>query len=146
MYAALPVGPMPGERADVADRYLVALDAGELDGMLDLFADGAVVRSPLRGEVPAGEFFADLFEETERSDITPIQTFQSAGDGAEDEFGGDGDRFAAAFFRYDWTLKDGRSASFECVDVFELDAEGRIERLTLVYDAEDVRRQLGDGP
>lgn len=126
--------PSDPEPTAVADAYLAALAKGDLEAVLALFADGATVRSPLEGEVDASAFFADLFERTARSDITPIQTFDSSG----------GEAFAAAYFRYDWTLADGRSAGFEVVDVFELDDAGRIERLTILYDAEGVRRQLGE--
>lgn len=124
----------PPEGDTVADRYLAALDAGDLDAVLELFADGAVVRSPLQGEVGAEPFFRDLFERTARSDIDVVQTFESRGE----------DPFAAAYFEYDWTLEDGRSVTFDCMDVFELDGEGRIVRLTLLFDGDGVRRALED--
>lgn len=41
--------------------YLNALGASDLDAMLALFADDAVVHSPLYGTLPAREFYPGLF-------------------------------------------------------------------------------------
>ena len=33
---------------------------------------------------------------------------------------------------------------FECVDVFEFDESGRVERMVIVYDTHPVREVVGD--
>ena len=45
---------------------------------------------------------------------------------------------------YDWGLKDGSAVQFECVDVFEFDESGRVERMVIVYDTHPVREVVGD--
>ncbi|GAA2606302.1 nuclear transport factor 2 family protein [Actinomadura fulvescens] len=109
--------------------YLERLAAGDLDGVLSLFAGGAVVESPLYGRMTAADFYTGLFEDTERSEITPVDTFTSDSD----------PRRVAVRFQYDWTLADGSATTFDCVDVIEFDGDGRIERLTIVYDTHPLR-------
>lgn len=41
-------------------------------------------------------------------------------------------------------LKDGSAVQFECVDVFEFDESGRVERMVIVYDTHPVREVVGD--
>jgi hypothetical protein len=43
------------------------------------------------------------------------------------------------WFHFDWRLPSGRPAPFDVVDVAELDAQGRITSLHIVYDTVDVR-------
>lgn len=112
------------------DDYLDALEAGDLEAMLDLFADGATVVSPLRGPTAPEPFYEELFAETRRSETTVRHRFEA-------------DAHAAVHFDYRWVLEDGRETTFECVDVFDLDGDGRIEELRIVYDAGRVRDDLG---
>ncbi|MEU5876775.1 nuclear transport factor 2 family protein [Spirillospora sp. NPDC047279] len=111
--------------------YLERLAAGDLDGVLALFRDDAVVESPLYGQMSARAFYTGLFEDTERSEITPVETFLSTSD----------PRRVAVRFRYDWTLADGTPTTFDCVDVMEFGAgpDGRIARLTIIYDTHPLR-------
>lgn len=51
---------------------------------------------------------------------------------------------ATGYFIYDWGLKDGSAARFECVDVFEFDVAGLIERMIIVYDTHPIRSTVGD--
>jgi hypothetical protein len=47
---------------------------------------------------------------------------------------------AVAYYRYDWSLKDGSNVAFDCADVFNFDPDtGRIESIVLVYDTRPVR-------
>ncbi|MCB1337679.1 MAG: nuclear transport factor 2 family protein [Maritimibacter sp.] len=115
---------------DLCHRYLAALDAGDLDAVLALFAPGAEVVSPLYGTKPAAEFYAALFADTEASDTTLLNIFDSAGDGGA----------VALHFRYGWTLADGTPVSFEVVDVIELtEARDAFARLTIIYDTAPLR-------
>jgi len=57
---------------------------------------------------------------------------------------GDGVR-VAAYFRYDWTLNDGRLVDFGCVDVFGFRPGGvLIDSMHIVYDTHPLRGQVGD--
>lgn len=57
----------------------------------------------------------------------------------------DGSVRVAAYFRYDWTLNDGREVTFTCVDVFTFDAGStRIRDMNIVYDTHPLREEVGD--
>lgn len=115
---------------DLCHRYLAALNAGDLDAVCALFAPGATVVSPLYGVIDATAFYRDLFADTSRSATTPINTFLPSGKADS----------VALHFRYRWTLKSGKVVEFECVDVFELSADGQqFTKLTIIYDTAPIR-------
>jgi hypothetical protein len=45
----------------------------------------------------------------------------------------------AIWFRYDWGLDNGERVVFEGVDVFELNEDGKIKELTIIYDTIHTR-------
>lgn len=114
----------------IVDDYLDALEAGDLEAMLALFADDATVVSPIRGPTAPAPFYEELFSETARSETTVRHRFEA-------------DDCVAVHFDYRWVLDDGSETTFECIDVFDLDDEGRIVELRIVYDAGRVREELG---
>lgn len=61
--------------------YLDALNESDLEKVLSLFTKDAVVHSPLYGEMDAVSFYQDLFADTERSDTTLLNVFDSAENG-----------------------------------------------------------------
>ena len=114
----------------LCDAYLAALNAGDLDAVLALFAPYAEVVSPLYGTMPAKDFYAALFADTERSDTALLNIFDSS------ETGG----AVALHFRYGWTLADGTPVSFEVVDVIDLtEARDAFAKLTIIYDTAPLR-------
>lgn len=115
----------PRERAAA---YLSALERADLPAVLALFAEGAVVHSPLYGTKPAPAFFEGLFADTARSVLTPKGLFL-----AEDGTG------LALHFDYAWTLGNGEIVRFEVVDVFRLSGDGRFASMTIVYDTAPLR-------
>lgn len=121
---------------ELCERYLAALDAGDLAAVRGLFTDDAVVVSPLYGERPAHAFYAELFADTDRSATTLINVFDSSSAAAA----------VALHFRYEWTLRGGRIVGFECVDVFELAQDrDRFARLTIIYDTAHLRAAFEAG-
>lgn len=107
------------------DDYLAALETGDLDAMLELFAEDATVTSPLQGEMEPAPFYEDLFAETKLSETRVRHELE-------------GDGCVAVHFDYRWVLADGSETTFECVDVFELDDAGRIAELRVVYDTAEL--------
>ena len=100
--------------------YLKALNEGNLADVRALFSDNAKVVSPLYGVLDAFDFYADLFKDTNRSETSLLNVFDTS----------EMSKSVALHFRYEWTLADGKLVSFECVDVFELnDARDRFEPL-----------------
>ncbi len=110
-------------------QYLDGLESGNVENIVSLFSDDAIVHSPLYGDMPAKDFFKSLVADTNKSDISLIDIFNSI----------DKLDTCAAHFRYHWTLKDGTATSFECVDVFQLNELGKIKMLTIIYDTHKTR-------
>jgi hypothetical protein len=139
----------------LAEEYLSALEGRDLARLLALFAEGAVVHSPLYGTLPAVDFYPRLFLDTRDARLTLRAVLHGAGAGVPargsvgvtaDEGGVPGvpgavpgPELVAFWFDFDWTLADGTPAPFEAVDLAELDAEGRIRALHIVYDTFRVR-------
>ncbi len=111
--------------------YLRAVEDGDVDAMLALFADGAVVHSPLYGALPATEFYPALFADTSSATLTLLGTMRGTS--------ADGRALLSFLFHFDWVLPGGTAAPFDVVDVAELDDDGLISDLRIIYDTVDVR-------
>jgi SnoaL-like protein len=116
---------------ELTDAYLGALGRADLTAMLGLFSETAVVHSPLYGPVPAREFFPLLFGDTAESRLTLR--------GVTDGTAADGTPLVSIWFHFDWQLPGGRRVPFDVVDVLELDNDGHIAALRIVYDTAGVR-------
>ncbi|NPT47337.1 nuclear transport factor 2 family protein [Paraburkholderia sp. 1N] len=114
--------------------YLKELERGDVAAICALFAPDAQIFSPFLGSMQAAPFFAKVSEASGQSTIRPIDICVST----------TGARRATGYFIYDWVLKDGSAVSFECVDVFEFDANGLVERMIIVYDTYPIRSTVGD--
>jgi hypothetical protein len=115
-----------GDIVKVVDEYLRAVEGRDIARLLPLFADVALVHSPVYGTVPATVFYPRLFADTRAATLTLRATL-----------GGPG--LVAFWFDFDWTLADGTPAPFEVVDIAELDGAGRIRALHIIYDTVRVR-------
>lgn len=115
---------------DLCNAYLAGLDAGDLEAVLALFTPEAEIVSPLYGTMPARDFYAALFADTQASDTELLNVFDQSGSGGA----------VALHFRYGWTLADGTPVSFEVVDVIELTpARDAFAKLTIIYDTAPLR-------
>lgn len=118
--------------------YLQYLHAGDTAGLISTFEKDGVVHSPFLGTMGVSEFFQKLAQASSKSVITPIDLFASV-QPATDVVR------VAAYFRYDWTLNDGREVNFTCVDVFSFrPGSSRIQDMQIVYDTHPLREQVGD--
>ena len=115
-------------------RYFTALDAGDLEGILKIFANDAMVHSPFLGKLSAREFFPKVFAASSASRITVFDVLVSA----------QGQARAIGYFRYDWTLNDGTKVNFDAADVFDFDAAGDIVKMTILYDTHPLRASVGN--
>ena len=111
--------------------YLRAVEEGDVSGMLRLFTPDAVVQSPLYGTLPAVEFYPALFADTASATLTLLGTMR--GTSVE------GKALLSFLFHFDWVLPNGTPAPFDVVDIAELDDDGLISGLRIVYDTVDVR-------
>ncbi len=116
------------EHKSTIKKYLDALQNSDYENLISLFTSDAIIYSPLYGEVRANKFYEDLFKDTNKSVITLKDIFMS-----EDNSKG------AVNFLYDWTLSDGSPVSFDCVDIFKFTSDGKIQELTIIYDASQTR-------
>ena len=111
-------------------KYLQALEAGDAERAAALFVPGGWVQSPFLGRLPVREFVHKVTSSSKRSKLAVHDVLVSA----------EGQLRAVAYYRYDWTLKDGSHVAFDCADVFNFDgATGKIESIALVYDTDPVR-------
>ena len=116
------------------DTYLKALERGDVAAICALFTPDARIFSPFLGWMQPTPFFDKVVSASGQSRITAIDICVSA----------TGARRATGYFVYDWGLKDGSAVQFECVDVFEFDESGLVERMVIVYDTHPVREAVGD--
>ncbi len=121
---------MPGTQ-DLVATYLRALGSSDLDLMLSLFSQDAVVNSPLYGPLPADEFFPGLFADTSQANLTPRATMTGTD--------GDGATVVSFWFHFDWRLPSGAAAPFDVCDIARLADDGQIRELNIIYDTVDVR-------
>lgn len=110
----------------VLTQYTQALERGSYKDVIALFAEDAVVNSPLYGKVRAPDFYRDLLTDTTTSTITVHHVFS-------------GKHCGAAHFSYEWVLRDGTKTAFECVDIVEFSDDGKIRELTIIYDTYNIR-------
>jgi hypothetical protein len=130
---------MTSRPLDTVKTYLRHLHASHTEGLIACFeADGHVL-SPFLGHMRASEFFRKLAQASSGSVITVLDLFESA------QPADAGPVRVAAYFRYDWTLNDGREVTFTCVDVFSFDVgSSRIREMNILYDTHPLREQVGD--
>ena len=111
-------------------KYLKALEAGDAEKAAALFVPNGWVQSPFLGRLPVRDFVTKV---TRASSGTKLQVYDVL-------VSAEGHLRAVAYYRYDWSLKDGSNVAFDCADVFNFDpATGRIESIVLVYDTRPVR-------
>lgn len=114
----------------VVRRYLQALEAGDAAKAAALFVPDGWVESPFLGRLPVREFFAKVASASTAAQLTVYDVLVSA----------EGHLRAVAYYRYDWSLKDGTRVAFDCSDIFNFDLDtGHIASIVLVYDTHPVR-------
>ena len=111
--------------------YLQGLEAGDYQQLISLFADEAVVHSPLYGKRSARTFYRELLDDSSASRIRLLHIYHQPGG-----------RRAAVNFIYEWALANGSQVAFDCVDLFEWNEEEKITELKIIYDASQSRPAL----
>ena len=118
----------------VIERYLDRLEASDVEGIVALFTEDAQVVSPFLGRMSPRPFFEKVRDASGQSRIEVLDILLSARGASR----------AMAYFVYHWQLRDGTEVRFDCVDVFDFNEQGRIQRMTIVYDTHPVRALVGD--
>lgn len=114
---------MSGPHETTIRRYLHAMAANDLPGVVACFTPDALIVSPVYGEVPMRPFYEKLFADTLRATVTIRDLYRSAQRP---------DRWIA-HFGYVWVRRDQADMNTELIDLFELDRSGdRITKLQIV--------------
>ena len=116
---------------DLGERYLNALEKGELEEILELFSSDGQVISPVYGRLRADKFYDTLFDDTLNSEL---QLHHSICDHKANKL--------AVYFTYRWTLKDDSLLIFDVVDILVLDDNHKIKELTIVYDSRETSSKI----
>ncbi len=106
-----------------AKDYLHLLESDNHNSLIQLFTKNGVVSSPIYGTLPAGEFYKGLMEDTNASKLR-----------LDGVFAEENSNRIIVLFDYDWTIKNGTNVVFKVSDVFEFDDQGKVEKLTIIYD------------
>jgi hypothetical protein len=115
--------------------YMDALGRSDYDTVISLFTAGGLVKSPFLGEMRAGPFFDRLAGASARNVITPIDIFMSDS----------GRNHATAYFRYDWTVRDGTLITFKVMDLFTFQRDSdKVTYLDIIYDTHPIRASAGN--
>lgn len=119
----------------ICNKYLSALNEGDVDKVLGLFTENASVVSPLYGTMLARDFYRELLSDTSNSKTTLLNIFEKT----------ERNSSIALHFHYEWTLKSGKVVEFECVDVFNLSPCGeKFKKLTIIYDTFPLRDDFNE--
>ncbi|MEW7291896.1 nuclear transport factor 2 family protein [Aquimarina sp. 2304DJ70-9] len=118
-------------KEEVARNYLLHLEKGKMNKVIDLFSKDGIVESPLYGVKPAKEFYTILAADTNNSILKFDGLF----------FEKDTNRISL-LFDYHWILKSGEEVAFKVVDIIELNSENKINKLTILYDTVKSRAIL----
>jgi len=111
--------------------YFKNLENGNYNSLMKLFDNQAIVLSPLYGKRDAKSFYKELIEDSLKSKIRVVQIFVN-----ENALSGAGN------FIYEWVIKSGAKSSFEGVDLFEFNKEGKIKQVRIIYDTKGTRESF----
>jgi len=113
----------PEHMQQTVDRYLAAINAGDMEAVMDLYSDDASVEDPAGTEPRRGEeilqFYNNAFAGGAKVELTgPVRLSAKA---------------AAFPFRAEITRTDGPTIIVEVIDVFEFDNAGKVARMTAYF-------------
>ena len=115
-------------RINIARCYVEHLSNGDLEKILSLFGENAMVVSPVYGNKNYKDFYTKLFSDTNNSELSIKGIFEDA---MTDSI--------ALHFNYQWTLRNDSQVNFEVVDILEFDGDNKIKVLTIIYDTVQSR-------
>src|SRR5438552_15705301 len=121
--------------ARVLQAYMDALGRSDYGTVKSLFTPSGRVKSPFLGEMPAGAFFDRLAGASASNVITPIDILLS----------NSGKEHATAYFRYDWTVRDGTLTTLKVMELFTFaPGSDQVTYLDIIYDTHPIRASAGN--
>lgn len=88
--------------------------------------------SPTLGKKEAPAFYRELFSKAKRFKVVIKDIFVNP----------DKPQRAAAFASFSWETKHGDAMTFESVTIFEMNQQGKIQMIHIIYDAQLARDAL----
>ena len=116
---------------EVAKHYIQLLEQGSTEAIIQLFSENGQVYSPIYGVKSAKNFYRDLSDDTNNSELKVKGLFTEE----------DSSRLAI-YFEYQWTLKNGQIVLFDVVDILEFDDQNKIVELKIIYDTVQSRAMV----
>ena len=117
----------------VATSYLQFLENGEIDKVIELFDENGIVESPIYGVKKASVFYRELQNDTSKSELELKGIFEQ-----------NDSNTIALYFLYKWTLKNNKIVEFDVVDIIDINPEGKITKLKIIYDTVISRRLVDE--
>ena len=117
----------------VATSYLQFLENGEIDKVIELFDENGIVESPIYGVKKASVFYRELQNDTSKSELKLKGIFEQ-----------NDSNTIALYFLYKWTLKNNKIVEFDVVDIIDINTEGKITKLKIIYDTAISRRLVDE--
>ncbi len=104
----------------------------DLAAVLALFAPHAMVDSPTLGKMEAPAFYRELFSKSKGFKVILKDIFVNP----------DKPHRAAVFTNFTWQTKHGDKNTFEGIVIFEMNPQGKIQNVQIIYDAQQAREAL----
>ncbi len=123
----------PEYMQQIVDRYLAAINAGDMTAVMALYADDASVEDPVGTEPKRGDeilqFYTNAFSGGAKVELTgPVRISAKA---------------AAFPFRAEITRADGPVIIVEVIDIFEFDPAGKIATMTAHFGPANITAKDG---
>lgn len=112
--------PTPEHMTEIVNRYMAAINAGDMQAVMDLYADNAAVEDPAGTEPKTGpdilSFYQNAFSGGAKAELTDSIRLSA--------------NTAAFPFRAAIGQADGKVLTVEVIDVFEFNEAGKVEKMT----------------
>jgi steroid delta-isomerase len=110
----------PEYMKQIVDRYLAAINDGDMQAVMTIYADDAAVEDPAGTEPKRGddilEFYTNAFSGGAKVELTgPVRISAKA---------------AAFPFRAEINQQGGQIVTVEVIDIFEFDPDGKVSKMT----------------
>jgi len=110
-------------KKEVALKYIELLEKGNIKDLLKLFSNKSIVESPIYGVLNATQFYNELRNDTQKSEIAIKGIFEE-----------NNSNKLALYFNYRWTLKNNDLVTFDVVDIIEFNNANQISKIKIIYD------------
>lgn len=120
-------------KKETANKYIDFLEKGDMNNLLKLFSENAIVDSPVYGILNAKEFYTKLSNDTLLSELNFKGIFEE-----------NDSNIIALYFNFKWTLINDKQVDFDVVDIIEFNDSNQISHLKIIYDTVKSREAVNE--